>query len=287
VDEYLDDGMDCFYLPYVQQGPVVDVTVGDFELSGAQSIKDGGTALFSVNVTSGTLKTIQWSFKAPTDAGNNPNVNFTSPNSTKTFTDGHWFAIPNVACPAQSDLPAYYNAQYEIKATVTFGSDQNRSKTTTLTVNAFWSPAGFVDPNVADVTGGPTIGVNSSGIWVVVNKGTLARRVPTTMTIFVPTTSQFYNKTVSHEQVHLNQWIAGPGHLYGDLFSADDFFNQIKGLTGTSKEDLFNKLVQAKTTYINAQVALVQQRRVQSEREAHAVSDPISPQYVYQNCGQW
>ena len=62
---------------------------------------------------------------------------------------------------------------------------------------------------------------------------------------------------------------------------------QIKDLTGTSQQDLFNKMVQAKTTYINSQGALVSQRQNTDEHQAYAVSDPIAPQYVYQNCGHY
>ncbi len=128
---------------------------------------------------------------------------------------------------------------------------------------------------------------NGTGTWRVTGKGTLTRVVPTSATINVIPTSQFYNKTVQHEQTHVQQWIAGAGHLLGDLYVVNDFYNQIVNLTGTSQSDLLNKLGTALTAYVNSQGAIVQSRHNQGEHEAYAVSDPIAPQYVYQNCGQF
>jgi hypothetical protein len=130
-------------------------------------------------------------------------------------------------------------------------------------------------------------GPNGTGTWRVTGKGTLSRVVPTQATINVIATSQFYNKTVQHEQVHVNNWIVGAGHLYGDLYNPDVFYSQIVSITGTSQADLINKLGAALTSYVNSQVALVAQRHNQDEHQAYLVSDPIAPQYVYQNCGQY
>ena len=130
-------------------------------------------------------------------------------------------------------------------------------------------------------------GPNGTGTWRVTAKGTLSRVVPTSAQIFVIPTSQFYNKTVQHEQVHVNQWIVGAGHLFGDLYNPDDFYNQIVNTTGTSQSDLVSKLGTALTNYVNAQGAIYQSRLGQSEHDAFVVSDPITPQYVYQNCGRY
>ena len=259
-------------------------------ISGAQSIMDGQQGAFSVSVSGGTATAYSWSFTAPSGAGNGPNVSFTAPTSAQTNTDGHWFALPNVACPSQSDLPGYYNSVYTIKATVTFSEGDTPSKSTTLTVNSYWNPAGLTDPNIARIGGVPNMASDNpdgSGTWRVTGKGTLSRVVPTSSTINVISTSQFYSKTVQHEQVHVNNWIAGTGHLYGDLYNPDDFYNQIINITGTSQNDLINKLSAALTTYVNSQGAIVAQRHSQDEQQAYAVSDPIAPQYVYQNCGRY
>jgi hypothetical protein len=128
---------------------------------------------------------------------------------------------------------------------------------------------------------------DGNGVWRVTGMGTLSRVVPTSSTIYVIPTSQFYNKTVQHEQVHVNNWILGAGHLYGDLFIPADFYSQIKDTTGASQADLINKLSAALTTYVNAQEAIAAQRKNQDEHQAYVVSDPIAPQYVYQNCGRF
>lgn len=73
----------------------------------------------------------------------------------------------------------------------------------------------------------------------------------------------------------------------GDLYIPTDFYNQIKNTTGTSQGDLINKLGVGLTGYVNAQGAIVGQRHNQDEHQAYAVSDPIAPQYVYQNCGRY
>lgn len=261
--------------------------VRNVSVSAAQSIKDGQTGSFTVTASGGTVSSYNWSFTAPSGAGNGPNVSFTAATSAQTNTDGHWFALPNVACPTTSNIPAYYDAIYAITAKVTFSTGDSITKSTNLTVNSYWNPAGYTDPNQTDISGGPTIGPDGSGTWHVVSMGTLARMVPTQATIYVIPTSQFYNKTVQHEQVHVNNWILGAGHLYGDLYIPTDFYNQIKDLTGTSDTDLINKMIQVKTTYINSQGALASGRHNQDEQQAYAVSDPLAPQYAYQNCGKY
>jgi hypothetical protein len=50
------------------------------------------------------------------------------------------------------------------------------------------------------------------------------------------------------------------------------------------KKNLSLRHPPALTTYVNSQGALVAQRQAQDEQQAHLVSDPIAPQYVYQTC---
>jgi YD repeat-containing protein len=258
----------------------------DLTISAAQTIKDGAQGAFSV-IPLGTVSSYQWSFTAPSGAGNNPNVTFSPANSDSTTTNGHWFALPNVACPTSSNLPAYYNANYTIQAAVTFTDGSVLTRSSSLTVNSHWNPAGAVNGNIARISGVPAYAPDANNVWRVTGMGTLSRTVPTSATIYVIPTSQFYYKTGQHEQVHVNQWILGPGHLLGDLYIPADFYAQIQNITGVSEPDLINKLGSALTTYVNSQAAIVNQRRPQMEREAYQVSDPIAPQYVYQNCGQY
>jgi hypothetical protein len=266
-------------------------------ISSSQNIKDGQTASFGVTVAGADpndTPTYLWSFSAPKSAGNNPNVNFTDPTSANTMTDGHWFAYPDQACaPNNGPTGPYWDSKYQIKTTVSVPNWKSKTVKTKLTVNAYWSPAGYVDVNVnpanhndpqhgAYISGGPTVGVDDSGVWRVVNAGTMQRKVPTQSVIFVIPTSQFYSKTVQHEQVHLNQ--LQPGGLNGDLWNPVDLFNQIKNLTGTSHADLTTKINNTVLNYLSAQTTLFNKRTTQAERQAHAVSDPIPPQYAYQLC---
>jgi hypothetical protein len=71
-----------------------------------QTAKDGDTVTFSVTVLGGTPTSYQWSFESPQGAGNNPQVNFSSPNNATTTALAHWFALPDQECasePPQAD----------------------------------------------------------------------------------------------------------------------------------------------------------------------------------------
>jgi len=91
-----------------------------------------------------------------------------------------------------------------------------KAKKSKLTVT-LPTKAGQVDPNVSNVTGLPAMAPDNAGVWHITGKGDLKRVVPTQSSIFLSPQSQFYNKTAQHEQVHLSQWIAGPGHLAGTV----------------------------------------------------------------------
>jgi hypothetical protein len=156
------------------------------------------------------------------------------------------------------------------------------SRQAPFTVNAYWNPAGQVNPNVARVTGAPQQCVNSNGIWYVCGMGNLGRFTPPKQ-IFVPVTSQFYNKTDAHEQEHFEHW--NVGNLFGHLHNPTDFYARIKNITGTSQQDLIDKLSNELTAYTNEQGALYTQLVPESERRAYAVSDLILPRYAYQRCG--
>src|SRR5258708_8759883 len=123
----------------------------------------------------------------------------------------------------------------------------------------------------------------AQGVWHITGIGTMARVVPTNSIIFVVPTSQFYNKAVQHEQVHVAQW--NPGRIVGDLFIPSDLFNQVQGFTGASQADLLSQYTNARDSYRAAQRIVFQQRRNAIELEAYNVSDPIPPPYLYQNCG--
>jgi len=251
-----------------------------FNISAAQTITDRQQGAFSVSVTAGTATSYQWSFSAPGGAGNAPSVNFSNPTSASTNTDGHWFALPNAACPSSSA-----NSTYTITATVGFDDGISLSKSTQLTVTL---PAqGGVTLGFAAILGLPDMAADQNGVWRVLGLGTLRRDVPTSYSVNVAQSSQFYSKLAQHEQVHVDQWKQGSGHLYGDLFLVSVFFSQIANLTASSQSSLTSQVRSAQDAFIQEQGGEAANRQPQAEHEAYAVSDPINPQYFYQNCGRY
>ena len=253
-------------------------------MGGAQTVKDGSSAQFSVEVEGGTPTNYEWSARWPSRVGNNPSVTFNpatgSPNTTAT---GKWFANPNQQCaPSLNSTDPYYNAKYTIKSMVTFSNGKKKSAETTLTVNAYWNPAGSVAPPT--ITGGPTVGFdNSRQLWVVINSGTLARNVQSPV-MNVPQDSQFYSKTLRHEEKHVEQWTSG---MFSDLLLISDLMTQLSPLTDTTQAGLSAQLGAASTSWYNNQISIYQSRLPAAEREAYAVSDQLDPKYIYQNCGRY
>jgi len=244
-----------------------------FTLNVPATAKDGDTVTFSITPQDGTPTSIQWSFEAPSGAGNNPQVNFSSPTSASTTAMAHWFAKPNDACTASFD------SRYTIKARVTFQNGSPKTKEKYFTVNAYWFPAGSVNP--PNITGDPQIRFDSvRNLWIVVGPGTL-QRVPNPAVINVPQTSQFYNKTVQHEQVHVEQYATG---IFSDLYKISDLMPHLLPLTDPNQQPLEQKIFQAKQIWRIDQDRIMAQRLPDAEIEAHAVSDPIAPRYLYQNC---
>jgi hypothetical protein len=116
------------------------------ELTVPTTAKDGETVTFSVATPDATPVGYQWSFTAPNGAGNNPQVNFATPNAASTTATAHWFASPNQPCSSgtPSNTDPYYNSQYKIKVKVTFQGGQEVTKEKNFVVNTWVDPAGYV-----------------------------------------------------------------------------------------------------------------------------------------------
>jgi hypothetical protein len=249
-------------------------------ISGSQTIMDGETAQFSVTVQGANPTGYQWTYSAPSGAGNNPNVTFNPGNQAQTTTDGHWFAYPNRDCPITNAI-----STYTIKCTVSFSSGNPVTVQTTLRINGLWNPAGETDPRTAGITGSPAMAPDANGVWHITGIGGMRRRLPTKV-VHVPNTSQFYTKTDAHEQEHAyTQWL--PGNLFGNTYIVADFYQRIRNFTGTSQVNLQNQVAAEFQLYTNAQDAFINSNIAQSERLAYQVSDAIAPQYLYQNCGRY
>lgn len=248
---------------------------------------DGTFANFGVVVSGATPTGFSWSFETPSGAGNNPQVNFDAPSESVTTAKAHWFALPDSPCPTTpppvSSTHPYYNSKYKIKATVSYSGGEV-IKEADFTVNAYWYPAGSV--GVPQLTGLPARALNAQNLWVFTGPGTLSRVTQRTPTINVPSTSQFYNKTLAHENVHIPQW--NSGQVLGNYVTVNGFVSFISNLSASSENALLAQLPTALNNYLITEVnAIISSGALsQAEIAAYNVSDPIAPMYAYQRCGR-
>jgi hypothetical protein len=253
-------------------------------MSAAQTVKDGNTAQFSLTIENGTALSYAWLAKWPSGAGNSPRATFDPASGSPTTVTAKWFAFPNQPCPPPNASPAdpYYNAKYTIKCAVTFSGGKKTTAESNLTVDAYWNPAGSVAPT--EITGGPEHGFdNTRRLWVVTGPGTLAR-VTHQAVINVPASSQFYNKVRTHEEKHVEQWATG---MLSDLLQIPDLMAQLSPLTDATEAGLLAKINATAQTWFDSQRDIYRNRLPAAEKEAYAVSDSLSPQYIYQNCGRF
>jgi hypothetical protein len=252
-------------------------------VSGNPGPNDGDSVTWTATVTGGTAVSYAWSGTPyqSSGTGNNPNVTFSSTSTATTTTNAHWFAYPDQECGAQA------GSTYTIKCKVHFADGDKKTGEALMTVYAWWYPAGYVDPNIAQLTGFPAYSQGADGMWRVTGMGSLTRVVPTDSDkhIEVPTTSQFYQKTDRHEQVHVDNW--KPGNLYGDVFQPSAFYDRVKYFVASNQQDLVNRILDEFYIYRDFEWEFIRRNHNQDERLAYAVSDLIAPRYLYQNCGNY
>lgn len=94
-----------------------------------------------------------------------------------------------------------------------------------------------------------------------------------------PQTSQFYNKTLKHEEVHVEQYATG---IWSDLYKIDNLMPRLLLLTDPNQQPLEQKIFRAKEDWREEQKQILLQRLPNAEREAYRVSDPITPRYLFQ-----
>lgn len=271
----------------IHPDPDARCDVVGLSISAAQQVTDGFFVppTFTLTPQGGTPSSYQWSWSAPFGVGNSPLVTFNPSNGATTTTNSRWFANPNVACPSPPAVhnppvstDPYYNSVYTITGQASF-SGGSLHRDTTLTVNNYWNPAGTTALPV--ISGGPLTGFDTSrSLWVVVNSGTITKNTPVVV-IYVPSGSQFYNKTVIHENRHVQQFVSG---MNSDLFTIASLMTQLSPLTDASQSGLSAKIGQAFNNWYLNQTVIVLTRQVAMEADAHAVSDSVIPLYAYQLC---
>ena len=243
------------------------------QISGPQSVLDGNEGSFSVTVVNGSASGYQWSFSPTSGVGNNPQVNFSSPTSASTTAPAHWFADPNNACTANP------TSTYTINAHVSFNNDPAKDVSTTFTAQANLVVGGQLVMSTLTFTGG--VAVSQIGAsWRVIGMGTMTRNLPS-LVVNYPPASQFYTKLLGHEQVHLNQ-ISSGYWLPNDVLN-----NHLMPLIAPSQQELQTQINSAFNTWFLAEGARWNNDLPMNEAAAFQYSDPITPQYLYQNCGRY
>ncbi len=269
-------------VPVMAEAPVE--VIPNLTINVPPSAIDGSSASFSATLVGTTATGFYWSFESPSGAGNNPQVNFSVQNEASTTAVAHWFALPNSPCatspPPASATHPYFNSKYKIKVTVSHSGGETTAEAD-FSVNAFWEPGGKVDP--ATNSGGPLVNFNSQqNLWVVVGPGTLQRNTNAPV-IFIPNSSQFYNKILTHEEKHEDQWNSG---MLVNIRSVSSLMQAISTLTDTTAAGLSQKINQAVTNWDSQQVQNYLSLRDAAEIEAYGISDPIAPLFAYQVCGR-
>jgi len=224
----------------------------------------------------------EWTWSAPTDAANNPQLTFSfadiNDESAAYIPTVHWFAYPPDPC--ECELFSIYDINCEVSVDDTKCSDPTPEH---LMVNV---------PNPAGETwliplfqGLPSMAYDSStNLWKVTGPGNLIIR-SIDYEVYVHPLSQFYEKVYLHEQEHVDQFTNGhDGHQY---FSLDEFYLLIQNLTAQSAPELISKIGQAYSAYYIAEMTEIELLEKCSEYRAYEVSDPIHPQYLLQNCQQF
>jgi Bacterial Ig-like domain (group 2) len=242
--------------------------------------QDGDTITFSVTTEGGTPTNYQWSFESPSGAGNNPQVNFTAPNAATTDAKANWFALPNQACPISSA-----ESSYTIKCKVTFqgGTEVTKDKSFKVKLPSQGGKTKGIVTYGGDVFSAAFQLPNNSTEWRVTGHN-LTKSVAVTKTVNIPTTSQFYSKVNTHEEVHVGQW--GAGGLFGSLYDVNAFYTIISGFTDATQSGLNAKILAEFQRWRASEDTRGDQLCNRSEIDAYAVSDSLTPQFFYMRCGR-
>lgn len=253
----------------------------------SQTVNDGESVDFEV-LGAESATAFSWRWGTPSalgsnpDVGNNPAVVFSPTDSRETtINNAKWYAYPNRDCPTGRLAAASKSSIYTITCEMTFPGGISFTADSTLTVNVPWVLAGFLQ---IGFSGSPTIAQNSgTPLWEVTGRGTLQRIVRSQTR--VPASSQFYAKVQAHEQVHYNQVNTG---LASSYYTIDDLWtNHLRDLAANNRADLEILIQWAVEDFIFAENERIRSLLPQLKRAAYQVSDPISPQYLYQRCDRF
>lgn len=269
-----------FYL-WLYDWQVYDGTVSEYLYAPApplqvfrskEEIIDGDTESFWLCWPYGDAVAFRWEFDYPRPAGNDPYVTFFSPFDSWTQTDGHWFAYPDDECLAGA------TSTYDIRGSVAFYPGEWSAAESNLRVYVPLRGGETEWPSLQGDVGVEWIG----GLWRVVDNR-FYRTAPTKL-VYVPASSQFFNKINAHEDVHAYQMTQG---MWASYWDPAELYNLVSGFTDTTREGLLAQVEAARIQYNAQQTAEAASLLPLAEQEAYSVSDGIAPRYFYQSCGRY
>lgn len=257
----------------------IDVMISGVAIEPEQQlIKDGdiSQSMFTISVPP-TYQITEWGWTctAPQGAGNNPSCIITPPDGEPVVAEASWFALPDDSCLANQV------STYTVKSTVTIDGTQYETNPAYLNIGL---PLTGGETKMPMLDGVVSIALDPLlNVWRVAGSGTLTRVIEPVDNSLSPN-SQFYDKVSKHEEQHVADLIAGPGK---NLVTVDEFYPTIAHMTAPSEAALMVDIQIAYEAYL---IQEEEQAFILSECmefNAYQVSDPIAPNYFYNNCGRF
>ena len=222
--------------------------------------------------------TYAWTWQTITNGGNTPSVTFTAPSAATTQVDrAHWYAVPDARCASNQVC------DYRLWCTAIIGG-VDCSNYATVSVELV-DPAAETVPEY-NLTGGPSVAYNAaSNWWYVSGTGTLARSVVLTTNWWLHADSEFTAKLQAHENQHSQDLVNGfDGHTF---VTVPEFYARISAFTDPTSTGLVSKISAEYVLYMTDEEAELLSLVDGLEVRAYNVSDGVTPDYYYSNCGRF
>jgi hypothetical protein len=248
------------------------------DMSVPAAAMDGDTVTFAVSTIGGKAVSYLWSFETKSGSKDGAHLKIENAAGPATPAMAFWYSTGHDICGID------FASTYRIKVRVTFDDGEQVTKAASFVVRVDKNWGGNVDPPA--VRGAPEIRFDEKlKRWFITGSGTL-KRVPNPLKMRIPRTSQFYEKVMKHEQVHVKQFENG---ILSDLFRVDSLMKWLQkaNLSDTERQPLEQKIFAEISNWKQGQQQAMMKRLPAAEREAYAVSDQIAPRYIFQNCGRY
>ena len=272
-----------------------------------RAVNDGLRVDFEALGTGGdtSTPTVIWSFDVddPDNSGNGPEVAFSDPTELcPSVPNAKWFAYPDGPCHGID----HQTCKYNIYCTYTFPHGTVTAKTA-LFVDTPGNPAGLVECKYTDIDKYEYDQDPETGEYYYTGIGQVKRTVTRLEdAVFIPQSSQFYQKLAAHEQVHIEQFTGANNRLdrstYWTIAGLEEYLTRISELLTADSLEALHKEVE---THINIYHGIESIRNAREfkiahkdqstgepnvdvfEVEAYNVSDGVAPLYRHNNCGSY